>query len=156
MLTCDRWRNWNPADEKFADSPESEPAKPSEPTFEGFEGATSEQRPNFSAAFPNPTPAAWWEDFVRWTAENCAHREGKDDWGGIGALLVDFAEWCVSRAAVPCWCRATFEQLLWDAGFRCDEGMVAGLVLRADLEAVLCYRDAPAGSGTPARAHPGV
>jgi hypothetical protein len=86
-------------------------------------------------------PAAWSEDFDKWRAENCAHREGKDDWGGIGALLVDFAEWCVARNSVPCSTRATFERLLRDAGFRLNVGMVAGLVLRADLEAVLRYRD---------------
>jgi hypothetical protein len=151
MLACDRWRNWYPTDGKFVDSPEGEPAKPSEPTFEGFEGATLDRMSNFPPAFPDHDPAEWQEDFTRWRATNCAHRDGKDDWGGVGQLLVDFAEWCVARNAVPCR-RATFERLLWDAGFRCAQGMVSGLVLRADLEAVLCYQAAPEGSGRPTQA----
>lgn len=99
-------------------------------------------------------PAEWQEDFTRWKAENCAHREDREDWGGIGALLVDFAEWCCSRDAVPC-TRATFERLVRDAGFRCTEGGVTGLVLREDLKAVLSYQAAPEGSRAPARATSG-
>lgn len=45
-----QWRNWRPSDEKFEESPECEPPKPSEPTFEGFEGSTSGQVQNFSNA----------------------------------------------------------------------------------------------------------
>jgi hypothetical protein len=135
--------------------PKREPAKPSEPTFEGSGGATSEQMPNFSMASPDHDPAAWREDFDRWRAKNCAHREGKDDWGGIGALLVDFAEWCAARDAVPCRFRSTFERLLRDAGYCCAEGMVSGLILREDLEAIFFSQAEPAGS-EPLKTYPTV
>jgi hypothetical protein len=90
---------------------------------------------------PAQDPAAWKDDFVSWKAEQCAHREDKDDSGAIGKLLVSFAEWCVARDAVPCWCRETFERLLQDAGFPCKAGWVMGLVLRRDLDAALCLSD---------------
>ena len=93
--------------------------------------------------FDVPDLAEWQGDFDDWKAQRCVHREDKDDWGGISALLVDFAEWCVARNAVPCSARATFEQLITAAGFHLNEGMVAGLVLRVDLEAVLSYQAAP-------------
>jgi hypothetical protein len=83
---------------------------------------------------PARDPAAWKEDFDRWRAENCAYREGRDDWGGIGCLWVAFCEWAVKHDSVHCE-RQTFERLLADDGYRCVEGMVAGLVLKVDLEA---------------------
>jgi hypothetical protein len=92
-------------------------------------------------------PEACREDFAGWIAANCLRREGRDDWGGIGALLVDFAEWCVTHNVIPCR-RAAFERLLQDAGFRINEGMVGGLVLGADLWAV---PPATAASVQPAR-----
>jgi hypothetical protein len=135
MLTIDRWRNWRPSDEKFSEFSRCEPPKPPEPTFESFEGSILGKIPNFSDVPPEDDPAAWSEDFARWQAENCIHREGWDDWGGIGSLWVDFCEWTVGRDSVPC-TRRTFERLLDDAGFLCSEGMVSGLILRADFDAV--------------------
>src|SRR5271157_3919785 len=44
------------SDEKFDESPGCEPPKPSEPTFEGFEGSTSGQMQNFSDAPPPHNP----------------------------------------------------------------------------------------------------
>jgi hypothetical protein len=75
---------------------------------------------------------AWAEDFAAWMKERCAHREGKDDWGGVGAMLVDFAEWAVKHHSVP-YTRLVLEALLRDAGFHVANGMVQGLVLLADL-----------------------
>ena len=132
MLAIDRWRKWQPSDKKLDESPGYEPSKPSEPTFGGFEGSDSRKIQNFSESVPD-APQAWREDFARWEAENCIHREGRDDWGGIGCLWVDFCEWAVSHNSVRC-DRRTFERLLADDGFRCAEGMVAGLVLRVDLD----------------------
>lgn len=102
---------------------------------------------------PAHEPDARREDFARWVAQNCIHREGRDDWGGIGVLYVNFAEWCVWHDSTHCE-RCTFEWMLEDAGFRCKEGMAAGLLLKVDLEAVLRFQGA-AGSGTPA-ANPGL
>ncbi|MGD0733843.1 MAG: hypothetical protein ABR976_01805 [Terracidiphilus sp.] len=135
MLAIDRWRNWRPSDEKLGESLEREPSKPSESTFEGFEGSTSEQIQNFSDRLPD-TPNAWREDFIRWARVQCVHREGREDWGGIACLLLDFAEWCIAHDGVPC-TRATFEWLLEDAGFLIGDGMAFGLVLKADVETVL-------------------
>lgn len=148
MLTIDRWRKWRPLDEKSNESLGCEPPKPSEPTFEGFEGFTSRQIQNFSDILPDHDPAAWREDFARWMAESCIQREGRDDWGGIGCLLVDFAEWCIAHEAVPCQ-RTLFETLLEEAGFRCADGMAAGIVLKVDMEAVLRFQTAPEGRETP-------
>jgi hypothetical protein len=67
--------------------------------------------------------------------ERCAHREGKDDWGGVGVMHVDFCEWTVNHESVPC-TRETFETLLRDAGFFVVNGMARGLFLRADLWAI--------------------
>ena len=149
MLAIDRWRNWRPSDEKFEDSPGCEPPKPSEPTFEGFEGSTSEQIQNFCESDdPDHDTAAWWQDFNRWRAERCIRREGREDWGGVGYLLVDFAEWCAAHDAVPA-TRRIFERLLSDAGVEIQNGMARGLVLKLDLEAVLLSQRAPADSETP-------
>ena len=119
---------------------EHPPAAPSEPTFEGFEGSTSEQIQNFTDRPPD-APDAWREDFAKWKVENCIHREGREDSAGIGCLLLDFAEWCIVHESVPCQ-RAVFETLLEEAGFCRAEGMAAGIVLKADLETVLRFQGA--------------
>jgi len=75
---------------------------------------------------------AWSEDFAAWRKERCAHREGRDDWGGVGALLVDFGEWADTHNSLPC-TRQVLEALLRDAGFYVVDGLVRGLVLLADL-----------------------
>jgi hypothetical protein len=84
----------------------------------------------------DPPPDAkdpWREDFIRWARERCAFRNGCDNSAGIGFLLVDFAEWCAARDAVPCR-RATFELLLQDAGIPLRDGMAAGLVLKVAVQ----------------------
>jgi hypothetical protein len=149
MLAIDRWRKWRPSDQKFEEAFGCEPPKPPEPAFEGFEGSISGDLQDFSDDRLRDL-ADWRGDFVRWTDERCTQRKGKDDWGGMGCLLVDFAEWCAVQGAVPC-TRVTFEQLLRDSGFRLSDGMVSGLVLRRDLEAVLLSQRAPAVNGTPAK-----
>jgi hypothetical protein len=74
----------------------------------------------------------WARDFGVWMKARCTHREGKDDWGGVGAMVVDFGEWAVSHHSVPC-TRLVLEALLRDAGFAVVDGMVGGLVLLTDL-----------------------
>lgn len=131
-------------------SPEREPTKLPETPFVSFDGYVSEQTQNFSDRPPD-APDAWREDFKRWARVRCVHREGREDWGGVGCLWVDFCEWAISSDSVPCR-RPTFERLLQDAGFRLKDGMAAGLLLQVDLEAALCFQAAPGDSGTPARA----
>ena len=106
---------------------------------------------NFSDDLPDHDPDAWREDLSRWLGENCIHREGREDSGGIGTLLLDFAEWCIKHDAVPC-TRGTFERLLWDAGFPLKDGMAAGLLLRVDWESHCAFQNAPQASETPERA----
>jgi hypothetical protein len=108
-----------------------------------------------SEAMSSDSLDAWRPDFARWRAERCVSRQGYKDSAGIGCLLVDFAEWCIVQDAVPCQ-RATFERLLTDAGFRCADGMASGLILRADLEAVLRFQAVPEGSPAPERATAGT
>jgi hypothetical protein len=132
MLAIDRWRKWQPSDKKLDDSPGIEPSKPPEPTFEGFGGSASKQMQNFSEREPD-APDAWREDFARWKAERCIHRGGRDDWGGIGCLWVDFCEWAVKHDSVRCQ-RRTLELLLKDAGYRLKDGFASGLVLAEDVK----------------------
>lgn len=146
MFAIDRWRNWRPPEERFDESPGCEPPKPSEPTFEGFEGATSEQMQDFSDVSPEHDPAAWRQDFNRWRNVRCVSRTGYEDSGGIGCLWVDFCEWAIKNNSVSCQ-RRTFERLLEDAGFPLKDGMTAGLILRPDLEAVLRFQNPPLAAG---------
>ena len=98
--------------------------------------------PDMSGGMVDNDPSAWRQDFARWMAENCIHREGREDSAGIGCLLLDFAEWCIAHEAAPCQ-RAAFETLLEDVGFRCVHGMAAGLILKVDLEAACAFQAAP-------------
>ena len=78
-------------------------------------------------------PEAWMEDFHRWALDRCVYRHRC--FGGIGALCSDFGEWAVAHSSVPC-TRQTFERLLTDFGFFFAEGMIYGLILKADLWAL--------------------
>ena len=135
MLAIDRWRNWRPSDEKYGEDPECEPSKPSKPTFAGFEGSTLAQIQKFSDRPPDE-PDARQEEFTVWALERCALRDDWEDSASIACLLLDFAEWCIAHESVPCQ-RVVFETLLEEAGFRCANGMAAGMVLKVDLEIVL-------------------
>jgi hypothetical protein len=107
---------------------------------------TPQAAPGASEDMSSHSPDAWREAFNRWRAENCAHRECRDDWGGIGCLWVAFCEWTVKHDSVHCE-RRTFERLLADEGYRCVEGMVASLVLRVDLDAALRAHGMGSGGG---------
>lgn len=109
------------------------------PLVEQAQPAQMEQR-----GMAHHDPEDWSAEFAAWVKERCAHREGKDDWGGVGALLVDFGEWAVSHNSVPC-TRLVLEALLRDAGFHVANGMVQGLVLRVDLRTTFPGRDCGAG-----------
>jgi hypothetical protein len=76
---------------------------------------------------------AWAEDFHRWAISQCVFRDRC--FGAISALFRDFADWQVIRHDVPCTCR-TFERLLREAGFFFADGLVYGLLLKADVLAM--------------------
>ena len=136
MLAIDRWRNWRPSDEKFEGSPGCEPTKPtksSKPTSVSFVGSVLSAIPNFCVPDgPDHAAAGWREDFNRWRAERCIRREGREDWGGVGRLLVDFAEWRAAHDAAPA-TRRVFERLLFDVGVEVQNGLARGLVFKVDL-----------------------
>jgi hypothetical protein len=62
--------------------------------------------------------------------------------GGVGPMMVDFGECAINHNSVPC-TRLVLETLLRDAGFIVTDGMVQGLVLSVDLEAILMRSDHP-------------
>jgi hypothetical protein len=80
-------------------------------------------------------PMAWAEDIAAWALERCASRENYEDSGGIGALLLDCAEWCIAHNTVPP-TRAVLVELLRRAGFEIRDGLVSNLILKSDLLAV--------------------
>jgi hypothetical protein len=76
-------------------------------------------------------PASWSEAFHHWALDRCVYRER---WfNAIWALHKDFRDWFLNREEVPC-DRATFEQLVLDAGFLLEDGFVKGLTLKRDYE----------------------
>jgi hypothetical protein len=141
MPGTDRWRKWRPAEEEFDTTAKRELPKLTEPISQVDEGSfvssgssNFRQTPNFSG-MAHHDHEAWSGDFAIWMKERCVHREGRDDRGGIGVMLLDFAEWAMTHDSVPC-TRQTFETLLLDAGFLVANGMACGLFLKADLWAI--------------------
>lgn len=87
-------------------------------------------------------PEAWSDDFLMWLKSGrVVHREGTDDWGGVGCLHIDFCEWAVVHDSVPC-ARRTFEQLLEEDGFYVADGLVRGVVLRVELDSAIGQKKA--------------
>jgi hypothetical protein len=126
MHGIDYWRNWTPPGKQIIEKhAKAEPTKPTKPSSVGSVSSCP-------GCVPIISPEAWAADFGVWMKERCAHREGKDDWGGVGGMLVDFGEWAVGHNSVPC-TRLVLEALLRAAGFHVVGGMVRGLVLLADL-----------------------
>jgi hypothetical protein len=125
VQSIDYWRNWTPGKQIIEKHPTAELTKPTEPGFVSFGSSC----PGY---IPIISPEEWAADVAFWMKARCAHREGKDDWGGVGSMVVDFGEWAVSHRSVPC-SRSVLEALLRDAGFVVVDGMVQGLVLMADL-----------------------
>jgi hypothetical protein len=76
---------------------------------------------------------AWVEDFHHWALDRCAYRDRC--FSGMGALHSDFCEWSITRGLVPCQ-RRVFDVLVDTAGFLSADGLVHGLLLRADVEAL--------------------
>jgi hypothetical protein len=144
MQSINHWRNWTPERQrKIEDCAEVEPTKPTKPDSVSFVSSIPYQVPIISSAstgLAEEDPACWQEDFTRWMHECCTHREGFEDWGGVGGLLVDFAEWQVRHNSVPC-DRRTFGALVRSAGWPIDHyGLVPGLILKVDLGAIRTSR----------------
>lgn len=82
-------------------------------------------------------PETWRAGFVAWVLDSCALREDYEDSQSVASLLIDFAEWCAAHH-VDAPRREPFERLLSGSGFPLKDGLAIGLILRVDLEAVLC------------------
>lgn len=130
MQAVNRWRNWKPTGEKFSHCPNPKLTKPPKQTSVSFVSSIPGQTQNFSGIIPAHDPAAWTEDFHRWALVRCCFRDRC--FGGIGALHADFCNHQIARNDVPCQ-RSVFERLLRDAGFLFADGLVSGLVLKADV-----------------------
>jgi hypothetical protein len=87
----------------------------------------------------NEDTGPWRADLRRWLEANCVSRPGKEDRTSVSCLLINFAEWGTTHNSIPC-SRMIFEKLLTDAGFRLENGMASGLLLRADLLAHTEFR----------------
>ncbi len=84
---------------------------------------------------PLDEPDAWRGPFRQWMTEQCVSKDRC--FGGIGRLLIHFAEWSIANDSVPC-TRPTFETLLTEAGFLQADGFVSGLFLAEDWGAARC------------------
>jgi hypothetical protein len=136
MQSIDRWRSWTPGEGKnIGNDHKMELTKLTKPGSVGFVSSLSVQSSIILAAsgMAIHDPAAWAEDFHRWVITECIFRDRC--FGGVGGLLRHFCEWQVTRDEVPC-TRNTFEALLRDSGFFFAEGLVYGLLLKADVLAV--------------------
>lgn len=137
MQAVDRWRKWTPKGKKFSGLSSSElteltksAPETEKPSSVSFGSSNQVQTPNFSDIIPSHDPAAWVEDFHRWALNRCCFRDRC--FGGIGALHMNFCDYQIARDEVPCQ-RSVFEALLRDAGFLFADGLVSGLILKADL-----------------------
>jgi len=135
MQAVDRWRKWTPKDKKFSKLPSSElteltKSAPQMKKLISVSFGSSNQGQPQDLFTPAHDPAAWAEDFHRWPLVRCCFRDRC--FGGIGALHADFCNHQIARNDVPCQ-RSVFERLLRDAGFLFVDGLVSGLVLKADV-----------------------
>jgi hypothetical protein len=69
-----------------------------------------------------------------WLLENCLYLDRW--WGGAGALYLDAARWCAARGKPAPESRRAFVAALQTEGFQVgSDGLIAGLVLKVDVEA---------------------
>jgi hypothetical protein len=85
-----------------------------------------------------------------WLLEKCVYRARCS--GGMGGLHLDFARWCAAQCLTLPESRRSFVAALQAAGFAVTaDGLVSGLVLREDVEAVFHTKAAPEDSQPPER-----
>ena len=101
-----------------------------------------------SGRFTSETPATWepspelplqdhtfWaDDFGKWALKQCLFSDRY--FGGIKALHSDFCDWCNRHGEGAGPMLPTFEALLESEGFLLAGGLVSGLMLREDVEAL--------------------
>jgi hypothetical protein len=154
MLASRRWRDWNPP-AIFQKCPERELTKPTEPLSSPVSSvlsvptlpvskinAPSASIPPHDLEEIPPVEGPIDEGWGLWLLEQCAFRDRW--WGGTGALYLSLARWCASHGrSVPA-SRAAFVTALQGEGFQStSDGLVYGLVLKADLEAYEQFQTAP-------------
>ncbi len=83
-----------------------------------------------------------------WLLERCVYRDRW--WGGAGALCLDLARWRADHGQPVPASRRAFVTALQTEGFQVtSDGLVYGLVLKADLEAHERFQTAPNPAKTP-------
>jgi hypothetical protein len=89
-----------------------------------------------------------------WLLGRCVYRDRCA--GGVGGLHLDFARWCAAQGLTLPESRCSFVAALQAAGFAVTaDGLVSGLVLREDVEAVFHTKAAPEDSQPPEQATAG-
>jgi len=90
------------------------------------------------AATPDEAAIGW----ALWLLERCIYRDRW--WGGVGCLYLDLAGWLAERGRPVPVSRLAFEKELQAEGFQITpDGLVYGLILKADLEADARFQTVP-------------
>jgi hypothetical protein len=90
------------------------------------------------------------DSFGLWMLARCVYRDRA--WGGVGALHLDLARWCADHRQSAPESRRVFVESLQAEGFAVTtDGLVYGLMLGEDLEAIERSQTVPQASGTPAQ-----
>jgi hypothetical protein len=90
------------------------------------------------------------DSFGLWMLARCVYRDRA--WGGVGALHLDLARWCADHRQSAPESRRVFVESLQAEGFAVTtDGLVYGLMLGEDLEAIERSQTMPQASGTPAQ-----
>lgn len=132
MARVDRWRRWHPTAKKFDGADKEALTKLTERGFDSFVSSNSACTPNFSLISDGSDAAAWAENFHRWMLERCTFQIRS--FGGVESLYQDFYDWSKAHDELPAPC-LTFDELLTAAGLFQANGLVSGLILRADHDA---------------------
>jgi hypothetical protein len=91
---------------------------------------------------PDATESAQDDGWGIWLLERCVFVDRW--WGGTGALHLDFASWCIAHSRPIPASRRAFVAVLQSEGFQVtSDGLVYGLILKADLEAHERFHVAP-------------
>jgi hypothetical protein len=159
VQTIDRWRKWRPVGKKLGEFARTEPSKPSEPTFEGFEGTIPGKTQNFSAT--EQAPAAYDFDpldelrrpFVEWfntevwlDVEWIARCKPGPRWcAGLNALHTACCRWMIGQDQVVPPTTEEFSRLLAELGCAIHvvhgEPLVLGIGLKEDVQAQRSFDD---------------
>jgi hypothetical protein len=136
VQSIDRWRNWTPVKQIVEEHPKTELTKPTKPHSVSFVSSNLQEPQNISGGMAHQAPDAWAEDFHIWALSQCVYHDRC--FGGIRSLHRHFSNWAIAREVDPCTLES-FKWLLDNAGFFSADGMVSGLILKEDFDALRGY-----------------